>query len=95
MLEHAFADRVHRQRKQVLFVWLDGAMSQLESWDPKPGTQFGGPFRDIQTKLPGVRISELMPNIVINIPKFVIAICEINMGYTLHARIADDKLNHY
>jgi len=47
--------------KQVLFIWIDGGMSQFESWDPKPNTQFGGPFRPISTSLPGVQISELMP----------------------------------
>src|SRR5689334_15571794 len=48
-------------RKQVLFVWLDGGISQLESWDPKPNTQFGGPFRAIPTSVPGLHISELFP----------------------------------
>ncbi|HEY1189969.1 MAG TPA: DUF1501 domain-containing protein [Gemmata sp.] len=55
------AGELKRQRRQVLFVWLDGGMSQLESWDPKPGTPFGGPFRSVQTAAPGVRISELLP----------------------------------
>ncbi len=49
--------------KQVLFVWLDGAMSQFESWDPKPGTRFGGPFKSIPTRIPGVHLSELMPKL--------------------------------
>jgi len=47
--------------KQVLFVWIDGGMSQLESWDPKPNTPFGGPFRPISTSVPGVQFSELLP----------------------------------
>jgi hypothetical protein len=47
--------------KQVLFVWIDGGMSQYESWDPKPNTTFGGPFRSIATAIPGVHFSELMP----------------------------------
>lgn len=55
------AEEMKRNDRQVLFIWLDGGMSQLESWDPKPGTPFGGPFRSIQTSLPGTRISELMP----------------------------------
>ena len=45
----------------MLFIWLDGGMSQLESWDPKPNTQFGGPFRAIPTSVPGIHVSELMP----------------------------------
>ncbi len=57
----AFAAELRKQRKQVLFVWLDGGMSQLESWDPKPNTTFGGPFRAIGTSVPGTHISELLP----------------------------------
>jgi hypothetical protein len=40
-----------------------GGLSQLESWDPKPGTDTGGPFRSIETSVPGVRISELLPGV--------------------------------
>jgi len=57
----ALADELKQKDKQVLFVWLDGGLSQLESWDPKPNTQFGGPFRAIPTSVPGVHISELLP----------------------------------
>ncbi|MDX1966412.1 MAG: DUF1501 domain-containing protein [Planctomycetaceae bacterium] len=52
---------MEQRDKQVLFVWIDGGMSQYESWDPKPNTQFGGPFRAIPTTLPGVHFSELLP----------------------------------
>jgi hypothetical protein len=57
----AVAEALRKEQRQVLFVWLDGGMSQLESWDPKPNTPFGGPFRSIQTAVPGIRISELLP----------------------------------
>ena len=58
----AIAHELRRQRQQVLFIWLDGGMSQLESWDPKPNTPFGGPFRSIPTRVPGIQISELLPH---------------------------------
>ena len=61
LLTPAVADEIKKQQKQVLFIWIDGGMSQLESWDPKPNTLFGGPFRAIPTSVPGVHISELMP----------------------------------
>jgi hypothetical protein len=61
LTQPAVADQLHQKRKQVLFVWLDGGISQLESWDPKPNTQFGGPFRAIATSVPGIHISELLP----------------------------------
>lgn len=57
----ALADELKKRQKQVLFVWLDGGISQLESWDPKPGTPFGGPLRSIPTSVPGIHVSELLP----------------------------------
>ena len=57
----ALAGAIRERQKQVLFVWLDGGISQLESWDPKPGTPFGGPFRAIPTSVPGISVSELLP----------------------------------
>jgi len=45
----------------VILLWLAGGASQLETWDPKPGTPTGGPFRSIPTAVPGIQISELMP----------------------------------
>jgi hypothetical protein len=49
------------KQRQVLVIWLSGGASQLETWDPKPKTETGGPFRSIETSVPGVRISELLP----------------------------------
>lgn len=63
LLQPAVAEELRKSEKQVLLIWLDGGMSQLESWDPKPSTPFGGPFRAIPTSLPGVHVSELMPRI--------------------------------
>src|SRR5690242_17525647 len=48
-------------QKQVVVFWLAGGVSQLETWDPKPDTDTGGPFQAIPTSVPGVHISELLP----------------------------------
>jgi uncharacterized protein (DUF1501 family) len=48
--------------KRVLVVWLHGGVSQLETWDPKPGTNTGGPFQAIATSVPGVHVCELLPH---------------------------------
>jgi hypothetical protein len=61
LAQPAVGEALKKKHKQVLFIWLDGGMSQLESWDPKPNTQFGGPFRAIPTSVPGIHISELLP----------------------------------
>jgi hypothetical protein len=55
------ADEVRREGKKCILLWLCGAPSQFETWDPKPGTETGGPFGAINTNLPGVQISQLMP----------------------------------
>src|ERR1700719_1958702 len=52
---------IQRQQKRVLVIFLAGGVSQLETWDPKPGTNTGGPFQAIPTNAPGVHISELLP----------------------------------
>jgi len=57
----ALAGEMKKQQKRVILLWLAGGASQLETWDPKPGAATGGPFRSIQTAVPGVHITELMP----------------------------------
>jgi hypothetical protein len=51
--------------KSVLFLWLWGGPSHLDTWDPKPGAplEFRGPFSPIATKVPGIRITELFPKL--------------------------------
>lgn len=57
----AFAQTAQRRGKRCILLWLCGAPSQFETWDPKPGRPTGGPFGSIPTNLPGVHVSSLMP----------------------------------
>ncbi len=57
----AIASELKKKQKRVILFWLAGGASQLETWDPKPGASTGGPFRAIATDVPGIHISELMP----------------------------------
>ena len=57
----AIAEETKRHGKKCILLWLCGAPSQFETWDPKPGTATGGPFGAIPTNLPGVQVSSLMP----------------------------------
>jgi len=62
-LVHPLAARqLEKAQKRVLVVWLAGGSSQLETWDPKPGTNTGGPFLAIPTAVPGIHICELLPH---------------------------------
>jgi uncharacterized protein (DUF1501 family) len=60
-LRPSVAATLANDQKQILVIWLAGGSSQLETWDPKPGTETGGPFRAINTSVPGIQISELLP----------------------------------
>ena len=31
------------RQKSLIVIWLQGGASQLETWDPHPGTKVGGP----------------------------------------------------
>ncbi len=52
-----------QEKTAVIMVWLPGGLSHLDSYDPKPeiGSEYRGPFKTIPTKVPGLRITELLP----------------------------------
>ena len=56
-----FGAAAKKADKRVILLWLCGAPSQFETWDPKPGRPSGGPFGSIPTSIPGVHFSSLMP----------------------------------
>jgi hypothetical protein len=57
------AARDTRRRRSCILLWMNGGPSQLDTFDPKPGHANGGPIRAIQTGVPGIKISEHLPNL--------------------------------
>ncbi len=49
--------------KNVIFLWLQGGPPQHETFDPKPNApvEIRGPFKPIQTTVPGTQFCELLP----------------------------------
>ena len=49
----------------VILIFLSGGPAQLDTFDPKPDApeEFRGPFASIPTALPGVRVTELFPQV--------------------------------
>jgi hypothetical protein len=56
-----FAQTPPRRIKGVIWLWMGGGMSQIDTWDPKPGTKYAGGLKAIDTALPGVQVCELLP----------------------------------
>jgi hypothetical protein len=58
----------------VLLVWLWGAPSHIDTFDPKPGApaEYRGPFAPIATRIPGVRFSELLPRLAARSDRFAL-----------------------
>lgn len=52
------ADELRRQHRSMILLWMGGAPSQFETFDPKPGTPNGGPTQAIDTAVPGIRIAQ-------------------------------------
>jgi uncharacterized protein (DUF1501 family) len=61
---HAFAAAPPAKAKAVIQLWMWGGPSHLDTFDPKPeaGNDYCGPLKNpIQTNVPGIKISELLP----------------------------------
>jgi hypothetical protein len=52
-----------RTADSVILLWMAGGQSHLDTWDPKPGTETGGPFSAIDTAVKGIQLSEHLPRI--------------------------------
>ncbi|HXT58314.1 MAG TPA: DUF1501 domain-containing protein [Pirellulales bacterium] len=57
------ADELKKQGRSCILVWLGGGPSQMETWDPKPGTSNGGETKAIETAVSGVQIAQYWPKI--------------------------------
>lgn len=51
------------RKKQCILLWMNGGPSQMDTFDLKPGHKNGGPFDEIATSAPGLKICEHLPKI--------------------------------
>lgn len=49
--------------KNVIYLYMSGGMTHLDTFDPKPGAETQGPVEAIKTSAPGVLISEYFPKL--------------------------------
>ena len=52
-----------QRKKSCILLWMSGGPSQMDTFDLKPGHKNGGPFKEIATAVPGLRISEHLPKL--------------------------------
>src|SRR5947209_15496583 len=49
------------RKKACILLWMNGGPSQMDTFDLKPGHKNGGTFKEIETAVPGIKISEHLP----------------------------------
>jgi hypothetical protein len=60
------------RRRACILLWMNGGPSQMDTWDLKPGHPNGGPYKEIPTAVPGIKISEHLPKIAKHMDRMVI-----------------------
>ncbi len=59
----ASASTPQGKAKSVILLYMNGAMSHLDTFDPKPGTEAQGETTAAKTKVPGLHISDKLPKL--------------------------------
>jgi hypothetical protein len=59
--EHSSKLKQVATAKNVIYLYMSGGQTHLDTWDPKPGTETGGPTQAIKTSADGVQISGNLP----------------------------------
>ena len=49
--------------KSVIYLYMSGGMSHLDTFDTKPGAETQGPVESIKTSADGVQLSEYLPKL--------------------------------
>lgn len=73
------AGELRRKGMACILLWMQGGPSQLETWDPKPTHSNGNQTRSIATSVPGIEISE-------NLPEMAKAMQDVCLIRTLNSR---------
>ena len=51
------AEELRKQGRSMILLWMQGGPSQLETFDPKPGTENGGSTKAISTAVSGIEVA--------------------------------------
>jgi hypothetical protein len=68
----AAAPELRKKGMSCILVFLNGAPSQFETWDPKPGHANGGPTKAIDSAVAGIKVAEHWPNVAKGMKDFLV-----------------------
>jgi len=71
LLAQEIAQNAQRRRHCIL-LWMSGGPSQMDTFDMKPEHANGGEFKEIATRVPGLRISEHLPRLATQADKLAL-----------------------
>ena len=66
--------------KQVIYIYLAGGMSHIDTFDLKPKWKDQGPVEGIQTNVTGLRIAAYFPNLSKHMDKLIIRSMNSHQG---------------
>ena len=69
--------------RNVIFLFMRGGMSHLDTFDPKPGAKTQGPVQAIGSKADGVQVSQYFPNLARQMDK-VAVVCSLQSTQGAH-----------
>jgi hypothetical protein len=68
----AMAEMLPKTDKKLIFLYMAGGMSHLDTFDPHPGTEEAGPVKAIGTNVDGIQLSEYFPETAKHMDKLAI-----------------------
>lgn len=66
------AAEAKRSGKRCIMLYMEGGVSQIDTFDMKPGCPTAGPFRPIKTNVPGIQVCEYLPKMAQHADKLAI-----------------------
>jgi hypothetical protein len=61
-----------RPAKRLIYLYMGGGMTHLDTFDTKPGHENQGPVKELKTNVPGLHLSEYLPSLTNHADKMAI-----------------------
>ena len=65
-LAMAAEDAKVKPKRSCILLWMNGGPSTIDLWDLKRGHENGGPYKEINTTAPGLKIGEHLPRLAMH-----------------------------